>query len=107
MNAIEQYLHRFSVAGMAEWKDSMERATSSARTGMVEGKKYIRKTYNKDKTVASETYVGTFVRKYRMGSGDGMTYHAEFKGDDGNTMSFTEEMWGNIDDVPATYSQVD
>jgi hypothetical protein len=107
MSAIEQILHRFSPAGMAEWKDSMDRATSSSRTGMVAGKRYNRITYNKDKTVASTTYVGTFVRNYTMGSGDGMEYYAEFKKDDGTAVRFGDEMWGNIGDVPATYSQVD
>jgi len=84
----------------------IENKLAPARVGMVAGKKYIRTTYNKDKSVASTTYVGTFIRNYRMGSGDGMTYHAEFKDDDGKTVSFTEEMWGYIDDVPATYSEI-
>jgi len=106
MEFIEKLAHALSPAGIAEAQAAMSRATAPARVGMIEGKRYIRKTYNKDKSVASETYVGTFVRKYRMGSGDGMTYHAEFKDDDGKTVSFTEEMWGNVDDVPATYSEI-
>jgi hypothetical protein len=77
-----------------------------ARVGMQVGKKYLRVTYNKDKSIASKTYVGTFIRNYRMGSGDGMTYHAEFKDDEGKIHVFGEEMWGYVDDVPATYSEI-
>jgi hypothetical protein len=89
---------------------AMERATSSARFGMIEGRRYNRTSYvdkNFKPCAATTTYVGTFVRKYRMGSGDGMTYHTEFKSDDGKTVSFVEEYWGNLTDIPATYTQID
>lgn len=43
-----------------------------------------------------QTYVGTFVRSYRMGSGDGMTIHAEFLCR-GKPIHIDDEMWGNLD----------
>lgn len=107
MQFIEKLAHALSPARIAEMEATMSRSTAPARVGMVVGKRYNRVTYNKDKSVASTTYVGTFIRNYRMGSGDGMTYHAEFKKDDGTTERFGEEMCGNIGDVPATYSQID
>ena len=88
----------------------MARATSTARTGMIEGRRYNRTSYvdkNFKPCAATTTYVGTFVRNYRMGSGDGMTYHTEFKDDAGNLVRFDEEMWGNMWDIPATYTQID
>ena len=45
------------------------------------------------KTVSS-TYVGQFVRVYRMGSGDGMTLHLEFN-NNGRIVKIDEEMWGS------------
>ena len=105
MQFIEKLEHALSPAGIAEMQAAMSRATAPARVGMVVGKRYIRYTYNKDKSIASATYVGTFIRNYRMGSGDGMTYHVEFKDDEGKIHVFGEEMWGYVDDVPATYSE--
>lgn len=83
----------------------IENKLAPARVGMQVGKKYLRVTYNKG--IESKTYVGTFIRNYRMGSGDGMTYHTEFKDDAGNLVRFDEEMWGNVSDIPATYTQID
>lgn len=41
------------------------------------------------------TYVGKFVRSYRMGSGDGMTIHWEFN-NNGTMVKVDDEMWGSI-----------
>jgi len=43
---------------------------------------------------SGETYVGQFVKVYRMGSGDGMTVHLEFN-NNGNKLTINEEMWGS------------
>ena len=103
---IEQLTHALRPTLFEDGEKAMIRATAPARVGMIEGKRYLRITYNKDKSVASTTSVGIFVRKYRMGSGDGMTYHTEFKDDEGKILTFNEEMWGYIDDIPATYSEL-
>jgi len=89
---------------------AMSRATSTARTGMIEGRRYNRTSHvdkNFKPCAATTTYVGTFVRNYTMGSRDGMTYHTEFKDDAGNLVTFNEEMWGGLSDIPATYTQID
>jgi len=49
-----------------------------------------------------ETYVGRFVRVYRMGSGDGMTVHIEFN-NDGRLISIDEEMWGSVSGDELSY----
>ena len=49
-----------------------------------------------------QTYVGTFVQMYRMGSGDGMTIHAEFLCN-GKTIQVDEEMWGSVDGYELTW----
>lgn len=88
----------------------MSRATSTARVGMVPGCRYNRTSYmdkNFKPCAATTTYVGTFVRNYRTGSGDGMTYHTEFKDDAGNLVTFDEEMWGNMSSIPATYALIE
>lgn len=41
------------------------------------------------------TFVGTFVRAYRMGSGDGMTVHWEFM-NNGKVIYVDDEMWGSV-----------
>lgn len=41
------------------------------------------------------TFVGKFVRSYRMGSGDGMTAHWEFM-NDGKVTRVDDEMWGSL-----------
>jgi hypothetical protein len=45
--------------------------------------------------VTTEEDAGTFVRCYRMGSGDGMTLHWEFI-KNGNTICVDDEMWGSL-----------
>jgi hypothetical protein len=47
-------------------------------------------------------YVGTFVRVYRMGSGDGMTVHIEFN-DNGRITRVDEEMWGSLSGAELSY----
>jgi hypothetical protein len=41
------------------------------------------------------TYVGQFIKSYRMGSGDGMSLHWEFN-DNGKIITIDNEMWGSI-----------
>jgi len=45
--------------------------------------------------VETITYVGQFIKSYRMGSGDGMTLHWEFN-NDGKVIIIDNEMWGSI-----------
>jgi len=45
--------------------------------------------------VETITYVGRFVKAYRMGSGDGMTAHWEFD-DNGKVVTVDDNMWGSI-----------
>ena len=45
--------------------------------------------------IMENTYVGKFVRAYRMGSGDGMTAHWEFN-DEGKIITINDELWGSI-----------
>lgn len=89
---------------------AMSRATSSARIGMIEGRRYNR-TSHMDASwkpcPPTTTYVGTFVRKYPSGSGDGTLYHTQFKDDAGNLVTFVESMYGRLGDIPATYTQID
>jgi hypothetical protein len=42
-----------------------------------------------------ESYVGRFVRAYRMGSGNGMTAHWEFN-DNGKIITVDDQMWGSV-----------
>ena len=42
-----------------------------------------------------ETYVGKFVRAFRMGSGDGMTSHWEFN-NNGTSVYEVDDTWGSI-----------
>jgi len=49
-----------------------------------------------------KTYMGKFVRVYRMGSGDGMTLHLEFN-DSGILNRVDEEMWGSLDGSKLSY----
>lgn len=63
-------------------------------------KNYIQvRTVNKKET---RVYVGTFVRSYRMGSGDGMTVHMEFN-DAGRITRVDEEMWGSVSGEELSY----
>jgi len=48
------------------------------------------------------TYVGRFIKVYRMGSGDGMTVHIEFN-DAGKITRVDEEMWGSVNGSELTY----
>jgi len=43
-----------------------------------------------------EEYVGRFIRCYRMGSGDGQTFHWEFD-NAGKIIRIADEAYGNID----------
>lgn len=52
--------------------------------------------------VNTEEDVGTFVRSYRMGSGDGMTVHWEFN-KDGTIKTIEDEMWGSVSGFELTY----
>lgn len=52
--------------------------------------------------VNTEEDVGTFVRSYRMGSGDGMTVHWEFN-KDGTIKTIEDEMWGSVSGSELTY----
>ena len=48
------------------------------------------------------TYMGRFVRAYRMGSGDGMTAHWEFD-DRGQRRTVDDEMWGSVSGTELAY----
>jgi len=61
-----------------------------SRAQLKEGCKYYQVKDNQ------RTFVGTFVRSYSMGSGDGMTIHAEFLRK-GKPYRVDEEMWGYVD----------
>jgi hypothetical protein len=63
-------------------------------------KNYIQvRTVDKKET---RVYVGTFVRSYCMGSGDGMTVHIEFN-DNGRITRVDEEMWGSLSGEELSY----
>ena len=49
-----------------------------------------------------KTFMGQFVRVYRMGSGDGMTVHLEFN-DSGILNRVDEEMWGSVSGSELSY----
>ena len=51
---------------------------------------------------AVSTYVGKFIRAYRMGSGDGMTLHLEFN-NNGKIVTVNEEMWGSFNGNELSY----
>ena len=53
------------------------------------------KFYKQVKSSGAETYLGQFVKAYRMGSGDGMTLHLEFN-NNGAIIKVDEEMWGSV-----------
>jgi len=52
--------------------------------------------------VMTEEDVGTFMRSYRTGSGDGMTVHWEFN-NGGKVTAISDEMWGSIRGKELTY----
>ena len=58
-----------------------------------------KKCYAKVQTTSGgmneESYVGRFVRAYRMGSGNGMTAHWEFN-NNGKIITVDDQMWGSI-----------
>ena len=52
--------------------------------------------------VTTEEDVGTFMRSYRMGSGDGMTVYWEFN--NGNKVTtIGDQMWGSLSGKELTY----
>ena len=55
----------------------------------------VTKHYMQVTSSGKETYVGQFVKVYRMGSGDGMIVHLEFN-NNGNKLTINEEMWGFV-----------
>jgi hypothetical protein len=75
-------------------KSMMERRVS--RTDLDPTKKYLKVQGG------VRTYVGRFVRAYRMGSGDGMTAHWEFD-NNGAVMTVDDEMWGSISGTELAY----
>lgn len=52
--------------------------------------------------VKTEEDVGTFMRSYRMGSGDGMTIHWEFN-NGGKITTIGDDMWGSVKGNELTY----
>jgi hypothetical protein len=69
------------------------------------GQLEVGKAYIKIKEVngkVTEEDVGTFMRSYRMGSGDGMTLHWEFN-KDGVIVTIDDAMWGSISGKELTY----
>jgi len=63
------------------------------------------KSYTRIRTVGGKeerTFVGTFVRTYTMGSGDGMTVHLEFN-NNGSKTTIEEDMWGSISGDELSY----
>ena len=55
--------------------------------------------------VTTEEDVGTFMRSYRMGSGDGMTVHWEFN-KDGKVTTIGDAMWGSVSGKELTHFRV-
>ena len=56
------------------------------------------KSYTRIRTVGGKeerTFVGTFVRTYTTGSGDGMTSNLEFN-NNGSITTISEDMWGSV-----------
>lgn len=54
------------------------------------------------KGVTTEEDVGTFMRSYRMGSGDGMTVYWEFN-NGGKVTTIGDQMWGSLSGKELTY----
>jgi hypothetical protein len=52
--------------------------------------------------VTTEEDAGTFIRCYRMGSGDGMTVHWEFN-NGGKMTTIDDQMWGSVSGKELTY----
>ena len=63
------------------------------RTQLDTSKSYYQKRIINGKM--TQTYVGKFVKTYRMGSGDGMTVHMEFD-NFGTRIIVDEAMWGSL-----------
>ena len=70
------------------------------RTNLDTNKCYTR--VRKVKGVEERTYVGMFVRSYRMGSGDGMQLYIEFN-DSGRVTTISEDMWGSVSGDELSY----
>lgn len=54
------------------------------------------------KGVTTEEDVGTFMRSYTMGSGDGMTVYWEFN-NGGKVTTIGDQMWGSLSGKELTY----
>jgi len=82
-------------------KDILESRIS--RANLIPGTNYIKviQIYG----IIMEEDVGTFVCSYRMGSGDGMTVHWEFK-KDGIVTTIEDQMWGSVSGSDLTYYKV-
>jgi hypothetical protein len=52
--------------------------------------------------VTTEEDVGTFIRSYRTGSGDGMMVHWEFN-NGGKITTIGDQMWGSVSGKELTY----
>ena len=87
---------------MESAKQSIDQMMSQrvSRAQLEVGKAYIKIKEVNDKV--TEEDVGTFIRSYRMGSGDGMTVHWEFNKDDKIT-TINDAMWGSISGKELTY----
>ena len=55
--------------------------------------------------VTTEEDVGTFMRSYRMGSGDGMTVYWEFN-NGGKVTRIDDAMWGSVSGKELTHFRV-
>jgi len=74
-----------------------------SRAMLQEGIQYI--MFKEVNGVIIEEDVGTFMRSYRMGSGDGMTVHWEFN-KDGKITTINDEMWGSVKGRELIYYRV-
>ena len=80
---------------MSETRIDLELGNRFRRGDLKPGAYYVR--VNCANGVKTATYVGKFIRSYRMGSGDGMTLHVEFYNDVTKTqVIIDEDMWGSI-----------
>ena len=70
------------------------------RTQLDTSKSYYQKRIINGKM--TQTYLGKFVKTYRMGSGDVMTVHTEFD-NFGTRVVVDEEMWGSLNGSELSY----
>ena len=76
----------------------MQALENLLKTRYERGNLDVTKSYEKIQRVSGVetiTYVGQFVRSYRMGSGDGMSIHWEFN-NNGTVVRVDDDMWGSI-----------